>query len=279
MKITLQDIEKISEENNGYEKFVSRKRKLTSRNNVGRLISENETGYSFNTSDLEDLRGRGILLELIREIKSGKEASVYLGKTFEGYSAVKIYTDLRVRSFRKDEIYRQGRFIGDQRIEKAINQGSEFGLNAHQILWVQEEFRQMTFLYESGIPVPKPISTSGLVIVMQFIGLNDEAALRVSDFNLDKDEAEDAFRQSLTILEQIVKAGRVHGDFSSYNILWHEGKAFVIDFPQVVGIKNNSLAVDLLRRDINSLCKSFKKFNIQTDSEKIFNYMIRKIPD
>ena len=66
----------------------------------------------------------GFLDELISGIKTGKEASVFLGKNADGFVAVKVYTDLRVRSFKRDASYREGRFIGDSRIEKAIRQGS-----------------------------------------------------------------------------------------------------------------------------------------------------------
>lgn len=279
MKITLQNINdydtNISEENNSFEKFKSRKRKLSAIQRVSNLVSDDSSGYSFSNGDLEELRSTGMLDELLSVIKSGKEASVYLGKREEEYLAVKIYTDLRVRSFRKDDIYRQGRFIGESRIQKAIDHGSEFGLNAHQILWVQEEYRQMKFLYNAGIPVPKPAAVSGLIVVMEFIGSDGQPAERLSDLRLEKDEAEEAFRQSLKILESIVSAGRIHGDFSAYNILWHNGKAIAIDFPQVVGIDSNNSAKEILLRDVNSLCKSFKRHKIEPDAGRIYNNLIK----
>ncbi len=273
MKITLQHIHEISEEDCSFEKFKSRKRKLSATQNIKKLVSE--SGHSFNTADLEELRGRGILDELVTIIKSGKEASVYLGISNGENIAVKIYTDLRVRSFRRDDIYRQGRFVGDDRIEKAIDQGSAKGLDAHQILWVQEEFRQMNFLYNAGIPVPKPVANSGLIVLMEFIGSEGQAAERLSDLSMDKDEAEEAFRQSVDILKAIVTAGRIHGDFSAYNILWHEGKAIVIDFPQVISINSNTSAKEILLRDVNSLCKSFKKHKIITDAGDIYSKLAR----
>ncbi len=277
MKITLQNIHEVSESADTFEKFKSRKRKLSANKNINKLISDESTDYSFTTADLEELRGKGMLDELICIIKSGKEASVYLGKASEEYFAVKIYTDLRVRSFRRDDIYRQGRFIGSARIEKAIDQGSAFGLNAHQILWVSEEFRQMNFLYNAGIPVPKPIANSGLVVMMEFIGTGGEPAERLSDIHLERDEAQEAFTQSVRILEAIVSCGRIHGDFSAFNLLWHEGKAIVIDFPQVVGIRSNSMAREILLRDVNSLCKSFKRHKIEPDAERIFSRLVRTI--
>jgi RIO kinase 1 len=71
----------------------------------------------------------GFLDELISGIKTGKEDSVFLVRNSEGFVAVKVYTDLRVRSFKRDESYREGRFIVDSRIKRAIEQGSEKGLD------------------------------------------------------------------------------------------------------------------------------------------------------
>ncbi len=112
---------------------------------------------------------------------------------------------------------------------------------------------------------------------MEFIGVDGEAAPRLSDISLDKDEAQESFRQSLKILESIVLSGRVHGDLSTYNILWHEGKAIVIDFPQVIQIGYNSSAKEILQRDIFSLCKSFKRHKIESDPGLIYIDLIKKI--
>ena len=166
--------------------------------------------------------------------------------------------------------YREGRFIGDSRIEKAIEQGSQKGLDAHQILWVQEEFRQMKHLYEHGVKVPKAIAVNGISLVMEFIGdENGNPAPRISDLKMEKDEAEEAFRQSVQNLKLIVRSGRVHGDYSTFNILWHNEKAVVIDFPQVIEFKNNPNANAFLERDVRSLCKSFLKQGVKADEGKV----------
>jgi RIO kinase 1 len=213
----------------------------------------------------------GFLDELISGIKTGKEASVYLGRNSEGFVAVKMYTDLRVRSFKRDASYREGRFIGDSRIEKAIEQGSKAGLDAHQILWVQEEFRQMKHLFDHGVNVPKAIAIYGISLIMEFIGDEDgNPAPRISDLKMEKAEADEAFRQAVQNLKRIVQSGRVHGDYSTFNILWHNDKAVVIDFPQVMEFKNNTHANGFLERDVTSLCKSFRKHGVIADEKNVF---------
>jgi RIO kinase 1 len=274
MKIILSRLDAEDLEVQNFVKFKSKKRKLKGKQSVTQLVSRAENvsnpNSKFENADLNQLSKMGFLDELISGIKTGKEASVFLGKNSEGFVAVKMYTDLRVRSFRHDEAYRAGRFIGDARIEKAIKQGSETGLDAHQILWVQEEFRQMKYLYGYGVKVPKAIAVNGISLIMEFIGdENGKPAPRISDLKMKQEEAEDAFRQSVQSLKRIVGSGRVHGDYSTFNILWHKEKAVVIDFPQVMEFRNNPNANAFLERDVLSLCKSFRKQGVNADEIKV----------
>ena len=274
MKIPLSKLDAEDLEAGNFVKLKSKKRKLSGKQTVTQLVSGPEQASNpnakFTSADLNALSKMGFLDELISGIKTGKEASVFLGRNSEGFVAVKVYTDLRVRSFRRDALYREGRFIGDARIERAIEQGSEKGLNAHQILWVQEEFRQMKHLHQHGVWVPKAIAVNGITLVMEFIGDEDgQPAPRISDLKMDRDEAQEAFHQSVQNLKRIVAAGRVHGDYSTFNILWHEGKAVVIDFPQVMEIRHNPNAKAFLARDVHSLCKSFRKQGVHADETTI----------
>ena len=277
MKILLSKLDVEELEVQDFEKITTRKQhRLTGKQSVSQLVSRLEEcadpSSRFKNSDLNALSKMGFLDELISGIKTGKEASVFLGRNAEGFVAVKMYTDLRVRSFRRDEAYREGRFIGDSRIEKAIEQGSQRGLDAHQILWVQEEFRQMKHLHQHGVRVPKAIAVNGISLIMEYIG--DESgnpAPRISDLKMEKAEAQAAFQQSVENLKRIVRSGRVHGDYSTFNLLWHNDQAVVIDFPQVMELKNNPNARAFLKRDVHSLCKSFRKQGIEVDEASLYS--------
>jgi len=272
MKIALNKVAAEDLEVQNFVKFTSKKHKLKGKQTVTQLVSQNSTdpNSKFESADLNQLSKMGFLDELIASIKTGKEASVFLGRNSEGLVAVKIYTDLRVRSFKRDELYREGRFIGDARIRKAIEQGSQHGLDAHQVLWVQEEFRQMKQLDQHNVRVPKAIAVNGITVIMEFIGDdNGNPAPRISDLNMEKAEAEEAFTQAVQNLKRIVGSGRVHGDYSTFNILWHNETAVVIDFPQVMELKHNPNAIAFLERDVHSLCKSFLKQGVQADEAKI----------
>jgi serine/threonine-protein kinase RIO1 len=76
---------------------------LTGRQSITQLVShtvnESDPDAKFENPDLNELSRLDFLDELLSGIKTGKEASVFLGKNSSGFVAVKMYTDLRVRSF------------------------------------------------------------------------------------------------------------------------------------------------------------------------------------
>jgi RIO kinase 1 len=272
MKIPLKQLDAEDFEGQNFVKLKNKKHHLTGKQSVRQLRAEHtsDPNSRFANPDLNTLFRMGFLDELISGIKTGKEGSVFLGRNAEGLVAVKVYTDLRVRSFKRDEAYREGRYIGDARMERAIEQGSQKGLDAHQILWVQEEFRQMKHLHSCGVMVPKAIAVNGTSLIMEFIGDEEgNPAPRISDLKMEKEQAREAFQQSVHNLKLIVRSGRVHGDYSTFNILWHNQQAIVIDFPQVIEFKSNPNAEAFLKRDVSSLCKSFRKQGMIADEANV----------
>ncbi len=247
-----------------HESFSKRKdrRKPKGRRSVNQLRSKD----GFDDAGLQGLLECGLITELIGELKSGKEATVYLARGPGGLMVAKLYRDAAVRSFKNDGRYREGRFISDARVKKAIEQRSRTGVSAQQALWVMHEYTQLWALFEAGLPVPKPLvgpgaedcARAGRVVLMEFIGNDDGAAPRLADLRLSPDEAESAFSQSVALLSALLKLGKVHGDFSAYNLLWWEGRVIIIDVPQMVEICENRDAAELLERDVTSLCRSLK---------------------
>ena len=230
----------------------------------------------FDDAGLHHLFELGLIDELVGELKSGKEATVYLTRGPSGLGAAKLYRDAAVRSFKNDTIYRDGRFIADARVKKAIDQRSKTGVSAQQALWVMHEYAELWTLFEAGLPVPKPLvgpgaddcAKAGRVVLMEFVGDEDAAAPRLSDLRLPAEEAQDAFEQSVTLLISLLKLGKIHGDYSAYNLLWWQGRVVIIDLPQMVDIAENRRAGELLERDVLSLCKSFRR-SIDVDPYEI----------
>jgi len=267
------------------ERFKSRKPEPLhrSRKRVDRALLKDEVRDSsaiFIKQDpnLSALEALGFIDEVVAEIKSGKEATVYLVHALGRSLAAKVYKDLAVRSFKRDNVYLQGRYIGDAKAKKALTQRTDFGKQVQQSLWVQVEYAQMWQLYQAGLSVPKPAlgpqphsyREAGRVVLMEFIGIADAPAPRLSDVQLNPHEADDAFKQSFALLCKLKQLGKVHSDFSTYNLLWHEGKVILIDFPQLCDIEENDKATELLARDLRSLCQSFKRHGIYANERELW---------
>jgi RIO kinase 1 len=232
----------------------------------------------FKEPGLQDLYERGLVVELVRQLRSGKEATVYIARTADGYAAVKVYKKLLARSFRNDAIYRQGRHVGDARLQRAIDQHSRHGIAAQQALWVEEEYRQLVALHAAGVNVPRPLGFSGAVVMMEFIGEDALPAPRLSDMPHGSAELPVALEQAIENLCLIVGSGRAHGDYSTYNLLWWRGHVVVIDLPQVVELASNTHAVEILRRDVLSLSSSFRKLGLSTDPADLWERLAAEAP-
>ena len=231
--------------------------------------------------EIDWMLGRGYLDEIIGELKSGKEATVYLGRTRVGLAAVKVYRDLAVRSFKNDARYRAGRYIGDARVERAIANRSAFGRRAQGRLWAAHEYAMLWRLSVAGVPVPEPlvgpdpsdIGAAGEVVLMRFVGDHDGPAPRLSDVRLGGDEAEAAFAQAVRAMASMWRAGIVHGDYSTYNLLWWRGRVVVIDLPQAVDADHGEVR-ELLARDAASLCRTFRAHGVEARPERVLRTVL-----
>ena len=81
---------------------------------------------------IEHFLDEGLIEQVIRPIKSGKEASVHLCRanprtTGEELAALKIYHPLDRRDFRDESLYRDGEFIKERRIRVAIDKRTRYG--------------------------------------------------------------------------------------------------------------------------------------------------------
>ena len=103
---------------------------------------------------------------------------------------------------------------------------------------------------------------------MEFIGNGGECAHRLIDLDPDRETAESIFQSILENIKLFLENGIVHGDLSAYNILYWDDKAFIIDFPQCIDIRNYPNPWEVLERDLNNVINYFKKY-IEMDEEKV----------
>lgn len=261
-------------------------RKPPRRQSVRKLLEANAKdpkAPKFGDPGLQDLYEKEYFSELLWQLRSGKEATVYVVEATEkswpedpnAPLAAKLYVDSRVRSFKNDALYRQGRHIADQRMDKAILQRTQFGVSAQNVLWVEEEYRQLHALHKAGIAVPRPIAHAGNVILMEFIGDGEGPAPRLSEAGLGIEEAKEALEQAVQNLGLMLAQGKVHGDYSTFNLLWWDGRVVVIDFPQMVEFDKNPKAREILERDVNGLCRTFSHLGLHPKGGEILRRVWR----
>lgn len=255
------------------ERFRGRKRRTPQ----GRARAQDLRGGAKH-DPLAALRERGLVEEVVTELKSGKEADVVLARGAEGLIAVKIHRDPGAGGFRPEPAYLEGRRVPRGRLRKVLDRGARSGLPPELALWVLHETRMLWTLREAGVPVPEPllgpgahdVLAGGRTVAMRFVGEEDGTpAPRLADAGLDEDALQDAWRQTVEAIVTMLRAGIVHGDLSAWNLLWHRGTVVVIDVPQAVEVHWSPHAATLFARDVRSLVGSLRGMGLELDAERV----------
>ena len=112
------------------------------------------------------------------------------------------------------------------------------------------------------------IGDAGEVVLMRFVGDEHGPAPRLADLRLAPEDARRAFDGAVRGLVGLWRAGVVHGDYSTYNLLWWRDEVVVIDLPQAVEADHRE-ARSLLARDAASLCTTFRHHGVEARPETV----------
>ncbi len=215
----------------------------------------------FTKRNLFELESRDIYEEPLIPIKVGKESNVFVAKKGKKNIIVKIYRLQNCDFNRMYEYIRQ-----DPRYDY---------LKSHkrQIIfaWTQREYKNIHKAYQAKINVPKPIKFMQNILIEEMVGKGEPAnPLK------DQDPADplDFFNQTIEQIEKLYIAGLVHGDLSSFNILNDNEKPVLIDFSQSTLTKTPN-SRELLKRDIENVCKYFRKLGVKNDPEEVYNKIMQ----
>ena len=222
----------------------------------------------FTIKVLDGLKRKKYFTKLIKPIKCGKEADVYLAQYEENkFRAIKIYR-INNSNFKKitqyiSMDYRFKNLKGNTR--KIINE------------WVKKEFRNLKIMYKNNILTPIPITFKNNVLIMDFI-----------EGHMLKDEKLENPKETLSqILFQIKllikKAKLFHGDLSPFNILFCSKNKLpiLIDVGQSVLVKDE---VDfkkyeyILKRDFTNIINHFnKKYILRINIDEKYKEFIEEL--
>ena len=258
------------------------------------IDAQDDTSASFNFTYRASRHEAGWLLDslgafyeqkwisdVLRLIKGGKEASVYLCRSGVAvdapYLAAKVYRPRMFRNLKNDALYRVGRdeldenghIITDEGSLYAIRKRTSFGEKLRHRSWIAYEYQALQDLYAAGADVPTPLTMGNNAILMDYIGDIDMAAPTLQSLDLEPAEAKTLFDRTLSNIDRMLAHDFIHGDLSAYNILYWEGNITLIDFPQIVAPEGNPAAWSIFQRDVARTCEYFVAQGLKTNPRKL----------
>lgn len=203
----------------------------------------------------------GLVDDVIAQLKSGKEATVYLVRCGGEVRCAKVYKDVNQRSFRQAVTYREGRKVRSSRLARAMEKGSRYGREEQQAHWQNAEVSALYRLAAAGVRVPKPYGCFDGVLLMELIA-DEEGGVadRLADFDFTPEQAREFHQRLVREVVRMLCAGLVHGDLSEFNILVDPDGPVIIDLPQAVDASANNHAQAMLARDVQNLANFFGQF-------------------
>jgi RIO kinase 1 len=224
---------------------------------------------------------QGWISDVLRKVRVGKEASVYLCRSGEQVQvplvAVKIYRPRMLRNLKNDQLYREGRPVLDEDCHnvrdlgmlKAQRKRSVYGEQVRSQSWIAHEFTALQALFSAGADVPRPYAMAPRAILMDYIGEEAFPAPTLNEVTLEPGQAAPLFERLLHNLHLFLAGGRVHGDLSAYNVLYWRGIPTLIDFPQIVPVQDNRNAYPIFERDVTRLCEYFMEQGLSLQPHRL----------
>ncbi len=210
---------------------------------------------------LQALIDEGLIDSVVRQLMSGKEATVYVVRCGGETRCAKVYKEADQRSFRQAVDYTENRKVKNTRQARAMAKGTRYGRQATEAAWQSAEVDALYRLAAAGVTVPKPYNFCDGVLLMELVcDAQGDAAPRLNDVAFTPDEARQHHRALLVEVVRMLCAGVVHGDLSEFNILLGADGPVIIDLPQAVDAAGNNHAQRMLLRDVDNLRLFFGGF-------------------
>ena len=212
-------------------------------------------------SALQPLIDDGVIDEVIRSLKSGKEATVYLVRSGAHTRCAKVYRNMAQRSFQRRAQYQEGRQVRGSRQARAIRKSTRFGRKEQEASWKNAEVDALYKLVAAGVRVPKPYGYFNDTLLMELVtDAAGDPAPRLSEVDLTPETAREYHRFLMQQIVRMLSIGVIHGDLSGFNVLVGPDGPVIIDLPQAVNAAGNNGARAMLERDVNNIRGTLGRF-------------------
>lgn len=210
---------------------------------------------------IQPMIDEGLVDEVVRQLMSGKEATVYVVRCGDEIRCAKVYKEASQRSFHQAASYQEGRKVKNSRQARAMEKGTRYGRKMQEEAWQNAEVDALYRVAAAGVRVPKPYLCFEGVLLMDLVtDAAGNAAPRLNDVALTRELALDYHAQLLQQVVLMLCSGIIHGDLSEYNILVDAKGPVIIDLPQAIDAAGNTEAGPMLERDVANLASYFSQF-------------------
>ena len=210
---------------------------------------------------LQPLIEDGLIDEVIGQLMSGKEATVYTVRCGSEIRCAKVYKEAAKRSFKKATQYQEGRKVRNSRRARAMEKNSKYGRRQQEETWQNAEVDALYLLANAGVRVPKPYGCFDGVLLMELVTDDSgDVAPRLGDVAMSAEQALEDHALMMDYVVLMLCAGIVHGDLSEFNVLVDDYGPVIIDLPQAVDASANNHAESMLYRDVDNMTHYYGQF-------------------
>ena len=209
---------------------------------------------------LQPLVDDGLVDAVVTQLKSGKEASVYIVACGDQLRCAKAYKQAEHRGFHKLAEYQEGRKVRGSRDARAMARRGRHGREIQESQWKSAEVDALYRLAEAGVRVPVPYGVFDGVLLMELVQDADgHTAPQLHEVEMTPEQAREWHTFMIRQIQRMLCAGLIHGDLSEYNVLVDASGPVIIDLPQAVNASGNNNAFRMLERDVNNMRTTFSR--------------------
>jgi RIO kinase 1 len=203
----------------------------------------------------------GIIDEVVRQLKSGKEASVYVVRCGPELRCAKVYKDMAQRSFQQRAQYQEGRKVRGSRNARAMAKSTRYGRKEQEAAWKNTEVDALYQLVSAGVRVPQPFGFFNGVLLMELVtDVDGQSAPRLGEIAFSQEVALEFHQFLIAQIVRMLCSGLIHGDLSEFNVLIGPNGPVIIDLPQAVNAAGNNNAFAMLERDVRNITETLGRF-------------------